>query len=512
MFKLRETINGDDGGPATGAAALSLAQLLPEAPAPKPSRRERLHRTIHRLDIATDLAEDIGSARWYRGLGAMLALSAAALACWPNYSALEAAPPLTLDTAARDEFRSQAIQPLAFGADSGRRMGPTGRVTPLASAPETPRLSLTSTLGQGDSLARMLERAGVGPGDVGRALALISGAVSPGEIAPGTRFDITLGQRGATGAPRPLEALAFHARFDLDLALSRSGGSLGLQRKPIAVDTTPLRIRGLVGPSLYRSARAAGAPSDAVQQYLQTLDAHLSLDMDIQPSDNFDMVIEYRRAASGEVQLGRLLFAGLERGGKPTAQLLRWGSDGGFFEASGMGQQKSGLIMPVVGRITSNFGARRHPILGYTRMHSGVDFGASYGSPIYAVGDATVSFAGRHGGHGNYVRLEHGGGMGTGYGHMSRIAVSPGTHVRAGQIIGYVGSTGLSTGPHLHYELYQNGKAVNPLTVRFTVKSQVDGKELAAFKARLAALKAVKPGAALASVAPKQAVAIRLPD
>jgi murein DD-endopeptidase MepM/ murein hydrolase activator NlpD len=191
----------------------------------------------------------------------------------------------------------------------------------------------------------------------------------------------------------------------------------------------------------------------------------------------------------------------------PLAQLLRWGSDGQFFEASGMGQQRTGLLMPVVGRITSNFGARRHPILGYTRMHGGVDFGAPSGAPIYAVGDATVAHAGWHGGHGNMVKLDHGNGFGTGYAHMSRIAVSPGTRVRAGQVIGYVGSTGLSTGPHLHYELYKGGAKVNPLSVKFTVSNQVDAKELAAFKAKIAALKAVKPGAAFASLASSPAAA-----
>jgi murein DD-endopeptidase MepM/ murein hydrolase activator NlpD len=178
--------------------------------------------------------------------------------------------------------------------------------------------------------------------------------------------------------------------------------------------------------------------------------------------------------------------------------LLRWGSDGQFFEASGMGAQRTGLLMPVVGHITSTFGARRHPILGYTRMHAGVDFGAAWGSPIYAVGDATVNFAGWHGGHGNFVKLDHGGGFATGYGHMSRIAVSPGEHVRAGQVIGYVGSTGLSTGPHLHYELYRGGVPVNPLTTQFTVAQAVDPAELRAFRARLAEIKAVRPGAALA--------------
>ena len=228
------------------------------------------------------------------------------------------------------------------------------------------------------------------------------------------------------------------------------------------------------------------------------LDRHLSLDTAIEPGDTFDIIVGFRRAATGETSVGDLLFAGVERNGKPKAQLLRWGGEGQFFEASGMGAQRSGLIMPVVGHITSNFGARRHPILGYTRMHAGVDFGAPWGAPIYAVGDATVSFAGWAGGHGNHVKLEHGGGWGTGYSHMSRIAVSPGMRVRAGQVIGYVGSTGLSTGPHLHYELYRNGAKVDPMAVRFTVSNQVDAKELAAFRARMAALKAVVPGAALA--------------
>jgi murein DD-endopeptidase MepM/ murein hydrolase activator NlpD len=153
------------------------------------------------------------------------------------------------------------------------------------------------------------------------------------------------------------------------------------------------------------------------------------------------------------------------------------------------------LGAPVAGRITSGYGLRRHPILGFTRMHAGIDFGAAWGSPVYAVTDGTVSYAGWHGGHGNYVRLEHGGGIGTGYGHMSRIAVSPGMQVRRGQVIGYVGSSGLSTGPHLHYELYRNGQTVDPMSVRFVVRRQaVDAGQLAAYKARLRQVLALKPG------------------
>jgi murein DD-endopeptidase MepM/ murein hydrolase activator NlpD len=138
---------------------------------------------------------------------------------------------------------------------------------------------------------------------------------------------------------------------------------------------------------------------------------------------------------------------------------------------------------------------RRHPILGYARMHSGIDFAASWGSPIYAVSDGLVAYAGWHGGHGNYVRLDHGGSIATGYGHMSRIAVANGLAVRRGQIIGYVGSTGLSTGAHLHYEVYRGGQPVNPIAVSMVQQqAAVDPKQIAAFKARLQALLSVKPG------------------
>jgi murein DD-endopeptidase MepM/ murein hydrolase activator NlpD len=484
---------------------IAVSAAVPAQPVPLAER-------LRAVDWAPDLAEDIGSRRWFRGLATMFGLSAAALGFWPDLSAVEAAPATPIDASARDEFRSQMIMPLALGGDSGRRMGATARVTPLSAAPERAMVQMVATLGQGDSFGRMLARAGVGGGEADLVATLIGREVPLGEIAPGTRIDIVLGQSSGSGQARPVDKIAFRARFDLNLAVVRTPGGLIAERHPIAVDSTPLRIRGQVGPSLYRSARAAGAPIEAIQQYLVALDQHLSLDTDMQPGDTFDIVVGYKRSASGEVQVGDLLYAGLERDSKPQAQLLRWGGEGQFFEASGMGAQRTGLIMPVVGgHITSGFGMRRHPILGYSRLHAGIDFGAAYGSPIYAVSDGTVAFAGWHGGHGNFVKLEHGGGFGTGYGHMSRIAVSPGSRVRAGQVIGYVGSTGLSTGPHLHYELYKGGVPVDPMSVRFTVSNSVDSNELTAFRARLAALKTIKPGAALVSLAPRQAAASAAP-
>lgn len=473
-------------------------------------------RWFDRLDLAPDLAEEIGSRRWMRGLGTMVGLGAVALALWPDMTPLEARPAMPQGDEIQSELRSQMILPLALGADSGRRMGPTQAVIPLKSAPERPQIQLVVTLAPGDSFASMLRRAGVAAADIDRAAALVGQAVAVGDIAPGTQMDVLLGRRPAPGEPRPLDSLAFRARFDLALELTRPGvgetlpdgtpvipsGPLALQRNIIRVDETPLRVRGTVGSSLYRSMRAAGVPASAVQDYLKALDAQIDMEREVRSTDEFDIIISYRRAATGERQAGQLLYAGVDRAGSARTQLMRWGGDGRFFEASGVGEQRNGLLAPVPGALTSGFGMRRHPILGYMRMHAGIDFKASYGTPIVAVTDGRVSSAGRAGGCGIAVRIEHGGGLSTRYCHMSRMAVNAGMGVRRGQVIGYVGSTGLSTGPHLHYEMYRGGRMINPGSVSFVTRSELSGTELIDFRRQLIKLKSVEVGAALKDLAP----------
>jgi murein DD-endopeptidase MepM/ murein hydrolase activator NlpD len=139
-------------------------------------------------------------------------------------------------------------------------------------------------------------------------------------------------------------------------------------------------------------------------------------------------------------------------------------------------------------RITSGFGMRLHPILGYTRMHRGVDFGAPVGTPVMASGNGVVEFVGWHGGHGKYIRIRHGEPYKTAYGHLSRYArgIAPGTRVRQGQIIAFVGSTGISTGPHLHYEVMVDDEQVNPLGVKLPTGRNLVGRDLASFKVRMA--------------------------
>ena len=498
------------------AASPASPAAVPGSPvASAPWRRSLRALRLDTSEWVVDLAEGIGTRRWWRGMATVVGLALSALAFWPGVTRLEAAPATRLEPARDAEWRSLGAVPLSYDTTRLQRAPLAPAVRPVASVPERAQVSFSTVLPGGDDLAPMLQRAGVTADDAARAAGLVAAAVPLADLAPGTRVALVLGPRLGPGQPRRLDRVELRARFDLALAVTRAGGALALVRAPIAVDTTPLRVRGTVGSSLYRSARAAGAPPQAIQEYLQALDANLELDSDVQPGDAFDLVFAYKRAATGETEVGELLYAGLDRGAQPVAQLLRWGHDGAFYSAdalarpryvtSAYGGAAGGMVTPVNGHITSLYGQRFHPILGYARMHAGVDFGAAWGSPIVASAAGVVSFAGYHGGHGNYVRLEHGGGLGTGYGHMSRIAVSPGERVSAGEVIGYVGSTGLSTGPHLHYEMYRDGRTVNPLGQSFaastvTVTRQVDPGQLAAFRARLQQLRAIRPGPALAAV------------
>lgn len=499
MYQREEAGFGHGGGAAALALDGGLRRSLGlTAPALALPELTGWRAAVHDLDLVVDLGARIGSRHWFRGLFTCVALCAAPIALFPSFGPLPGLSPAPMAEAQWQEARAIAISPLGLGADTGRRMAPTDMAAPLADTPERPSIDLVATIGQGDGFARVLERAGVARDEAQAVAKMVADVTSLGDLKAGTRMDVTLGRRASKSDPRPLDKLAFRARFDLKLAVERVDGRLTLQRIPIAVDNTPLRIQGRVGSSLYRSARAAGAPAKAVETYIRALASRMSVGRDVRSDDRFDIIIEHRRAETGEVEVGKLLYAGLDQG-KRRIGLMQWmlGGRAQWFETSGVGETKGMMNRPVVGgRLTSNFGMRRHPLLGYSRMHKGMDIGVAYGTPIVAATDGVVKFAGWHGGHGNYVMLSHGGGLATAYAHMSRIAARPGQRVEQGQVIGYVGSTGLSSGPHLHYEVYKNGVAINPATMSFTTTTRLVGGDLARFKAQLGRLLAVKPGAA----------------
>jgi murein DD-endopeptidase MepM/ murein hydrolase activator NlpD len=477
-----------------GAAALGFgpAYAAPRRAFGKNQRRGGLCRDV---ELVTDLGARIGSLHWFRGAATCGALCYAAFWFAPGLDAIPGASAATFNAARHKEARAFSISPLAYGADTGRRMAATDAVRPLLDRPERPSLKLLARLGEGDGFASALERAGVAEAEADKAASLIDAVVPLDVIKPGTAIEISLGRRANRKTARPLDALSLRARFDLRLDLKRSRGKLVLTSTEIAIDESPLRIQGVVGGSLYRSVRAAGVPAKAIEAYIKAIAAQIDVS-DMDSEDRFDIILAHRRAETGESETGDLLFAGLDRARGKDIRLVPWEQDGRlqWFEASGVGKQSGLLQRPVPGSVSSNFGMRFHPILGYFRMHKGEDFRAATGTPILAATDGRVVAAGRAGGYGNQVRLAHAGGLMTSYSHMSRIAAHVGGFVHQGEVIGYVGSTGLATGPHLHYELYRNGVQVNPASVKYITRAQLSGAELAAFKSRLKSLMAVRIG------------------
>jgi murein DD-endopeptidase MepM/ murein hydrolase activator NlpD len=468
-----------------GAAVFSLGPALDVRHRPA-TRLDRWHDWLARTDFTPDLGADIGALSWWRGLMTCTALMASAYAMHPAFKPFAAAVPAPLSGQALEAERAQAITPLAWGADTGSRMGATHAVKRLNGTPERPQIDVMATLSSGDGLARLVAHAGASDEDARAVSSVVAAAVDLDDIKTGTFVAMTLGRHAHKDDPRPLEHLALRARLDLKLEVARAGDGFKVNRIPIAVDYTPLKIEGQVGSSFYRAARAAGIPMESIEGAIHVLQAKIGFD-NIDSDARFNLVMEQARAATGEVEHGKLLYIGLERGDQQT-RMIEWtiGGHTDWYDLAGVAEKRAGNTMPVANaHLTSGFGMRFHPVLGYSRMHQGTDYGAPYGSPIRAIADGIVTFTGWHGGHGNYVKINHAYGMGSGYGHMSRIAVANGARVGQGQVIGYVGSTGLSTGPHLHFETFRNGAIVNPATVRFAATSLLEGKQLAAFRAKV---------------------------
>lgn len=447
----------------------------------------RLAGRLADADLLVDLGHGIGSAHWWRGAATLGVLAAAALSLGLHLPVIDGPVPAQPGKAALAELAPDAISPLSAGATTGFQAAPTPMVKRLAEPPERPRIELRTVAGAG-GLEAALRRAGVGGADLDRVASAIAGMASMRGGIPGSDVRLVLGRRESKAMPRPLELLGFRAAFDKKVEVTRkTDGGLNARVIPIKIDDTPIRIRGAVGASLERSARAAGVPAAVVAEFLRQIGTEIDVKRQMKANQQFDMVIAHRRAETGEREFGRLLFAGLTGGRNPVG-MMRWGNE--FYSADGEGMRRGGPGTPVAGaRMSSGFGMRFHPVLQYARLHKGVDFAAAPGTPILASSAGSVVMAGWGGGYGNVVVLDHGNGLRTRYAHMRKFVVQSGAKVRQGQKIGEVGTTGLSTGPHLHYEVWKNGAAVNPRDAKFHTRTQLDRGEMSRFKAQLAQYK-----------------------
>jgi murein DD-endopeptidase MepM/ murein hydrolase activator NlpD len=238
--------------------------------------------------------------------------------------------------------------------------------------------------------------------------------------------------------------------------------------------------------SVYETALRQQVPRPVIDDLIRVYSYDVDFQRRVQPGDSFELLYAGEDEAGGDKT--EVLYTALTIGGETKRYYRFQTPDDGvvdYYDETGKSAKKFLVRKPMAtGIMRSGYGWRRHPILGYAKMHTGVDWAAPRGTPIYASGNGIVAIAGWEAGYGKYVRLRHTNGYETTYGHMSAFArgIQPGTRVRQGQIIGYVGSTGLSTGPHLHYEIMVNNRFVDPMRIKLPRGRVLDGPTLAEFE------------------------------
>ena len=385
----------------------------------------------------------------------------------------------------------------------------------------------TITLYPGDTLAGAIEDVGVPPADANAVVVALGKDFNPRALKAGMSLDLTytlaptIDARGVAPEPNTMIVMVNKKPVEVPVEEDSEAGAkparsqaiqrllavhfspsiqqeITVTRAPTGVFTATTtqktlevhrhRAGATIDSSLYLAGMQAGIPADIVVEMIRIFSYKVDFQRDLQPGDAFEVYYDYYYTPQGQpAKIGNIYYARLTLGGKDVL-LYRYQTDtyqpADYFDAKG--QSAKGLLMktPVDGaRISSGFGARFHPILGYTRMHKGVDFAVPIGTPVMAAGGGSIQFMGRASGYGNFVIINHGNNYATAYGHLSRFApgMRAGAQVRQGQVFSFSGMSGLATGPHLHYEIRLNAAQVNPLKVKMADGRMLSGKELREF-------------------------------
>ncbi|HKU65733.1 MAG TPA: M23 family metallopeptidase [Rhizomicrobium sp.] len=404
--------------------------------------------------------------------------------------------------------------------------------------------SRTVTLDAGDTLAGMLEDVGISAQDANAVVAAMGKNFDARALKTGQAFDLTysvatIDATGAPAAPRtttvmvnnkpvvvPVDAgvedgsdataensqaisrllsLHFSPSIEQEMTVTRTTeGTYTAELVKKELQAHHHRAGGTIDSSLYLAAMQAGIPADVVVDMIRMFSYKVDFQRDLHPGDKFEVYYDYYYTPDGTpAKYGAISYAMMTLDGKQIP-MYRFQPDAAepaeYFD--GKGESAKGLLMktPVDGaRISSGFGSRFHPILGYTRMHKGVDFAVPTGTPVMAAGSGTIQFMGRASGYGNFVKISHGNGYSTDYGHLSRFApgMRRGARVRQGQVFAYSGMSGMATGPHLHYEILVNRIQVNPLKVKVAQGRQLAGRLLAIFRKKRGEIDTMVANAAL---------------
>lgn len=336
----------------------------------------------------------------------------------------------------------------------------------LAQVADSSTYSRESVIQRGDTLASVLSRLKIDDLDIQRLLATESVRQLANGIRAGRQILATTGPDGS------LQSIQFERPDASDLLIRREGDNFVAQEQEEIQETRVVMRSGRILSSLYGATDNAGIPDRIADQMADTFSTQIDFREDLRRGDTFSVIYTVNYRNGEPVAAGKLLAAEFVNAGKAhRAVLFRdpFGSET-YYTPEGESLKKGFLRSPLeFSRVTSSFSnSRKHPVYGFHRAHTGVDFGAPTGTRVKATGDASVQFAGRKGGYGNLVILRHHNGYETYYAHLSAFApgIRAGRAVAQGQLIAFVGSTGASTGPHLHYEVRIAGRPQNPMTIK----------------------------------------------
>ncbi len=339
-------------------------------------------------------------------------------------------------------------------------------------------------LNRNETLIGLLQRAKIARGNAHTAVNALGELTDLRKLQRGQLIQL---KRNAVGGNQ-IQLLNLRDNFADQATVIKRGEAYEAKRTPVETIALTHLVEGTITDNLYLSAKREGLPDKVIIDLIRMMSFNVDFEREIRQGDTFQIYFE-RRYAPGfdDMENGRILHVDLGLKRRPIKATWYESADGegGYFDESGESTRRALMKTPLdVAVVTSRYGRRKHPVLGYTRMHKGVDFRAPTGTPIMAAGDGVIEMAARNGSYGNYVRIKHGGSYKTAYGHLSKFGrgIKRGQRVKQGQIIGYSGATGRVTAAHLHYEVLVGGKQTNPLTLELPTGRTLKGEDLESFR------------------------------
>ena len=346
---------------------------------------------------------------------------------------------------------------------------------------------------RGETLSDVLNIAGVSGKDSASVIRSLKKVFKPSKLRQGQAVNVTFQTNPEIlsdtrhASPGNFLELSLLPDFAHIIAVKKNGDDdFSASHEQRQLTTRLVRASNTIYQSLFMAGKKVKVPNSILSELIRLYSWDVDFQRDIRSGDGFELMYEQYYDAQGKLaHNGDVIYASLKLSGKGHVIYRHTTANGDvdYFDKNGQSAKKELMRTPIDGaRLSSGFGRRKHPVLGYNKMHKGLDFAAPRGTPIYAAGNGTIKYAGRNGAYGNFVLIRHNATYSTAYAHMKRINTAKGRRVKQGQIIGYVGTTGRSTGPHLHYEIRRSGRQVNPLKVKLPSGRKLKGQELTSFQ------------------------------